>query len=125
MTTELREGAMTPVRIVSNGFLVENLVLEIDEAEEKVAEAEDYLAGEVGAGLCDLGSSVKHGSVHLVIETGDEVKDFLREIAEVCLRRGLVFGHEDQHGGFELHRLRDHPTYLDWMLDASDRRSPA
>ena len=45
------------------------------------------------------------------------VDAFFAEIIEVCRKHGLSIGHEDGHGGFEVHRFDD--RYSRWMDDAS------
>lgn len=47
-----------------------------------------------------------------------EVKEFIKEIVEVCKKHNLSISHEDCHGGFEIENYDEYN--IKWFSAASD-----
>jgi len=45
-----------------------------------------------------------------------ELRWVFNEIEEICKKHNLSIGHEDTHGGFQIHPY--HPAYLNWLRDS-------
>ncbi len=48
-----------------------------------------------------------------------KVRDFLKEVIDLCRKHNLSISHEDQHGGFEIEDYDD--CFTGWFSQASDR----
>ena len=49
---------------------------------------------------------------------GSLVCIFIEDVLTVCKKHGFSIGHEDGHGGFEIHQYREH--YSEWLRDAKE-----
>lgn len=48
----------------------------------------------------------------------EKIDAFLTEVIEVSKRHGLSIGHEDNHGGFLVHKFSQ--DNADWLMNAAD-----
>ncbi len=54
---------------------------------------------------------------HNTDKANESVQIFISEILSVCKKHGFSIGHEDEYGGFEIHR--HDASYDDWFQEAS------
>jgi len=53
-------------------------------------------------------------------ERSKEVKEFLKELSEVCVRHNLSLAHEDSTGNFTV--VNFDQCYVDWLKLSSEQR---